>query len=215
MVRDVGAQLGRRAMSEYSLARHGGEQLAGYTWAECLKEIGAQFGWMLQVSVQSEGVIRITVLECRFTEPEETGAYLCEFGSALFGGVIAEAFGDVKVSVNGCSETPPRHCVYAVYYRTSEESQKAPGVVYSRINNGPVQPAVEPPERQLRACLASREVQILQYMAHGSPDKAIAENLQLSVRTVENHAARIRKKLGVDNRTALVRLALRARLIEP
>ncbi|MBI2883577.1 MAG: response regulator transcription factor [Candidatus Methylomirabilis oxyfera] len=60
-----------------------------------------------------------------------------------------------------------------------------------------------------------REQQILQLIAQGFSDKQIARTLQRSVRTVENHAARVRKKLQVDNRTALVRYALRARLIEP
>jgi DNA-binding CsgD family transcriptional regulator len=199
---------------EYCLTRHAGERLVGHTWAECLKEIGAQFGWTLQVSVESEGVIRITVLDCRFGESEESEAYLCEFGSALFGGVMAEAFGDVKVCVSRCSETPPLHCVFAIHYRTSEESQKASGVVYQRIGDQPSQRAEGPLQRKLGARLTSRETQVLQHIAHGLPDRQIAESLQLSVRTVENHAARIRKKLGADNRTALVRLALRAGLIE-
>lgn len=215
IVRSVGVQLGRRAVAEYSLARYGSEQLAGYTWAECLKEIGAQFGWTLQVSVESEGVIRITVLDCRFAEPDESGSYLCEFGSALFGGIMAEAFGDVKVCVSGCSETPPRNCVFAIYYRISEESRTASGIVYSRISDRPVQPAEDPLGRMPSARLTSRETQILQHIAHGLPNREIAENLQLSVRTVENHAARIRKKLSIGNRAALVRFALRTGLVDP
>lgn len=39
-------------------------------------------------------------------------------------------------------------------------------------------------------------------------------HLRLSVRTVENHAARIRKKLRVGNRAALVRFALESRPID-
>lgn len=215
MVREVGAQLGRQAVSEYSLARNGGERLAGYTWAECLKEIGKQFGWTLQVSVESEGVIRVTVLDCRVAEPDESGSYLCEFGSALFGGVMAEAFGDVKICVSECSGASPFHCVFTIYYRTSEESMAASGVVYQRISDQPSQRADGLLEKKPGVCLTSRETQILQHIAHGLPDKEIATALQLSVRTVENHAARIRKKLQVENRTALVRFALRARLIEP
>ncbi len=214
MVRGIGAQLGRQALSEYCLTRHAGERLDGYTWAECLKEIGEQFGWTLQVAVESDGVIRVTVLECQVAKSDEAGSYLCEFGSALFGGAMAEAIGDVKVCVSECSETSPLHCNFAIYYRSSEESLAASGVVYPRTSD-PVTPLIEETLRgNLGARLTSRETQVLQHIAQGLPDREIAESLQLSVRTVENHAARIRKKLQVDNRTALVRYALRARLIE-
>ena len=43
----------------------------------------------------------------------------------------------------------------------------------------------------------------------------IAENLGISVRTAENHVARLRGKLGVDSRGSLIRLALRHGLTDP
>lgn len=213
VVRDVGEQLGRQALPEYCLARHATGRLVGYTWAECLKEIAAQFGWTLRVAVESEGVIRVTVLGCRFGECEESGSYLCEFGSGLFGGAMAEAIGDVKVCVSECSETPPRHCVFAIYYRESAESLAAPGVAYPGSGNLPAGRAAAAPVGQSGALLTPRETQILRHVAQGFQDKQIAVALQVSVRTVENHAARIRKKLGVGNRAALVRFALRAHLV--
>ncbi|CBE69155.1 MAG: response regulator transcription factor [Candidatus Methylomirabilis oxygeniifera] len=214
-LRSVGAQLGRQAVTEYCQVRQAGGRPKGYTWAECLKEIGGQFGWTLRVAVESEGVIRVDVLGCQATEPDEPESYLCELGSALFGGAMAEAIGDVKVCVSSCSETPPLHCSFAIYYRSSEESLTTPGIVYTRISD-PAAPLIEEPlHDSLGARLTLRETQVLQHIAQGLPDREIAESLQLSVRTVENHAARIRKKLQVDNRTALVRYALRAHLIEP
>lgn len=215
MVRSVGGQLGRQAVSEYCYIRQAGGRPKGYTWAECLKEIGEQFGWTLRVAVESAGVIRVDVLGCRVAGPDEPESYLCELGSALFGGAMAEAIGDVKICVSECSETPPLHCSFAIYYRSSEESLAATGVVYPQMSD----PATSLIEGllcdSLGARLTLRETQVLQHIAQGLPDREIAESLQLSVRTVENHAARIRKKLQVDNRTALVRYALRARLIEP
>lgn len=214
-VRGVGAQLGRQAVSEYCQVRQAGEWPKGYTWAECLKDVAAEFGWTLRVAVESEGVIHVDVLGCQVTEPGEPESYLCELGSALFGGAMAEAVGDVKVCVSRCSETPPLHCTFAIYYRSSEESRAATGVVYPRIGD-PGAPLIEKPlYDSLGVRLTLRETQVLRHIAQGLPDREIAESLQLSVRTVENHAARIRKKLQVDNRTALVRYALRARLIEP
>lgn len=44
--------------------------------------------------------------------------------------------------------------------------------------------------------------------------KEIAAALHLSVRTVQNHAAQVRRKLGIGSRTALVRFALRAPLAD-
>jgi DNA-binding CsgD family transcriptional regulator len=214
MVRSVGTQLGRQALSEHWLLRQAGGWLRGYTWAECLKEIGEQFGWTLRVAVESEGVIRVRVLACRFGESDEFGSYLCEFGSGLFGGAMAAAIGEVKVCMSRCSETPPRNCVLTIYFRPSKKSLAAPGTVYPRISDLAARGAEKPLDSMPSARLTSREIQILQHIAHGLSDKEIAERLQLSVRTVENHAARIRKKLSVGNRAALVRFALRTRLVD-
>lgn len=213
MVRDVGAQLGRQALSEYRGACCRGRQRDGYTWAECLKEIGEQFGWTLRVVVESEGVIRVTVKGCQIAETAEPNPYLCELGSALFGGAMSEAIGDVKVSVSECSATPPLHCAFAIYYRESEESLAAPGIIYRRMHDRPAERLQGPSYNGLGARLTPREAQILQHIAQGLQDKAIAVTLRVSVRTVENHAARIRKKLRVSNRAALVRFALDSRLI--
>lgn len=215
MVRGVGAQLGRQALLEYCQTRHAGGRRDGYTWAECLKEIGEQFGWTLRVAVESEGVIRVTVLGCRLAESSEAGSYLCEFGSGLFGGAMAEAIGDVKVCVSRCSETPPLHCAFAIYYRMSKESRAASGIVYPQMRDRAAWRAQWQPVSGPAVRLTTRETQVLRCIAQGLPDKEIATALRLSVRTVENHAARIRKKLHIGgNRAALVRFALQNRLAD-
>lgn len=214
MVRDVGAQLGRQAVSEYCLMRHPDGRLNGYTWAECLKEIGEQFGWTLRVAVESDGVIRVTVLRCDVAESDESGLHLCEFASGLFGGAMAEAIGDVKVCVSRCSETPPRSCAFAIYYRESEETLATPGVVYPRMGDPAARGAEKSLDNRPSARLTSRETQVLRHIAQGLPDREIASVLNLSVRTVENHAAQIRKKLRVNSRVALVRFAFRTRLAD-
>lgn len=214
MVREVGEQLGRQALSEYCLARHATGRFVGYTWAECLKEIAAQFGWTLRVSVESEGVIYVTVLGCQVAEPDRADACLCEFASGLFGGAMAEAIGDVKVCERRCSEAPPLQCVFAIYYRASEESLALPGVVYGPMSVRTTRPVQRPLRDDPDVRLTVREGQILRHIAQGLSDKKIAAELQLSVRTVENHAARIRKKLQAGNRAALVRFALQSGLIE-
>jgi non-specific serine/threonine protein kinase len=63
--------------------------------------------------------------------------------------------------------------------------------------------------------LTSREIEVLRMLVAGLPDRAIAETLFLSVRTVEAHVARILNKLGVHTRTAAVSAAILAGLVDP
>jgi DNA-binding NarL/FixJ family response regulator len=61
--------------------------------------------------------------------------------------------------------------------------------------------------------LTPRELEVLQLLAEGLPNKAIAEQLGISDQTVKFHVASISGKLGATNRTAVVRKALRRGLI--
>lgn len=60
--------------------------------------------------------------------------------------------------------------------------------------------------------LSRRELDVLRGVAAGKSNRAIAEELALSPRTVENHLANIYAKIGVDNRAAAVAFALRHNL---
>jgi DNA-binding NarL/FixJ family response regulator len=62
--------------------------------------------------------------------------------------------------------------------------------------------------------LTDRERQVRSMMEQGLPDKLIAEQLVLSVKTVEKHAGAVLRKTGARNRTELAALASRARLRE-
>ncbi|HET7051203.1 MAG TPA: response regulator transcription factor [Solirubrobacteraceae bacterium] len=61
--------------------------------------------------------------------------------------------------------------------------------------------------------LSPREVEVLRLIALGHTSVEIAAKLELSRRTVENHRARILRKLGCRTRADLVQLALRRHLI--
>lgn len=61
--------------------------------------------------------------------------------------------------------------------------------------------------------LTAREVQVLELLAEGLPNKAIAARLGISDQTVKFHVAAISGKLGAANRTEAVRLAVRRGLI--
>lgn len=62
--------------------------------------------------------------------------------------------------------------------------------------------------------LTGREVEVLQLLARGLPNKAIAEALVITERTVKFHVSAILSKLGADNRTDAVRLAAQRGLID-
>lgn len=61
--------------------------------------------------------------------------------------------------------------------------------------------------------LTARERQILRLLADGNTSKEIAQQLELSVNTIDNHRARILSKLGVHNTAAAIRLASRQGII--
>jgi two-component system response regulator NreC len=61
--------------------------------------------------------------------------------------------------------------------------------------------------------LSQRELEILRLIALGYTNGQIAEELYLSIRTVESHRAHIQQKLGLVDRAELVRYALDRRLV--
>jgi two-component system response regulator NreC len=62
--------------------------------------------------------------------------------------------------------------------------------------------------------LTEREVEILRLIALGHTNTEIAEQLFLSVRTVESHRARVQQKTGLSTRAELVRYALDNEIVE-
>jgi DNA-binding NarL/FixJ family response regulator len=61
--------------------------------------------------------------------------------------------------------------------------------------------------------LTAREIQVLELLAEGLPNKAIAGRLGISDQTVKFHVAALSGKLGAANRTDAVRRAVRRGLI--
>ncbi len=61
--------------------------------------------------------------------------------------------------------------------------------------------------------LSPREREVLQYVAEGNTNMAIATRLSLSVRTVESHRLSLMKKLRLGSHTDLVRFAVNQGLI--
>ena len=99
---------------------------------------------------------------------------------------------------------------------TLEEVLAAPGAVMG--------PALLPPEQPSSSAtqavppyphdLTQREVEVLQLVAAGSSNQAIADTLVISERTVNSHLVHIFNKLGVNNRAAAAAFAIRHKLAE-
>jgi DNA-binding NarL/FixJ family response regulator len=68
-------------------------------------------------------------------------------------------------------------------------------------------------EAAIEEPLTPREIQVLELLAEGLANKAIAERLAISDQTVKFHVASISGKLGAVNRTDAVRRAVRRGLI--
>jgi DNA-binding CsgD family transcriptional regulator len=82
---------------------------------------------------------------------------------------------------------------------------------------------VTPPDRSLEGgdgadavfeeALTHRELEVLELLAEGLPNKGIAERLGISDQTVKFHIASIMGKLGASNRVETVRRAVRRGLL--
>ncbi|MDQ7858408.1 MAG: response regulator transcription factor [Armatimonadota bacterium] len=63
--------------------------------------------------------------------------------------------------------------------------------------------------------LTAREREVLALIAEGHTNAEIAARLYISIKTVQTHRAHIFEKLGLHDRTELVRYAIRVGLIDP
>ena len=69
------------------------------------------------------------------------------------------------------------------------------------------------PRPEFEESLTPREIEVLELLAQGLPNKAIAARLGISDQTVKFHVSSISGKLGAANRTDAVRRAVRRGLI--
>jgi DNA-binding NarL/FixJ family response regulator len=70
-----------------------------------------------------------------------------------------------------------------------------------------------PPRRDWPAGLTAREVEVLGLLARGHPNKAIAQRLVVSPKTVSNHVEHIYAKIGVSTRAAAALFAMQHGLV--
>ncbi|YCH06771.1 response regulator [Arthrobacter sp. alpha11c] len=117
----------------------------------------------------------------------------------------ADILAAVEAGASGymLKDAPPEQIQQAVFSAAAGQTALAPEVaarLMGRIRNP--SPALSP-----------REVQLLELLATGMGNRAMAKQLFISEATVKTHLVHIYSKLGVDNRTAAIAVAAQRRII--
>jgi DNA-binding NarL/FixJ family response regulator len=69
-------------------------------------------------------------------------------------------------------------------------------------------------EHRAEDALSEREIEVLRQLASGNSNKMIADNLSLSEETIKAHMRSILSKLGANDRTHALAIALKRGIIE-
>lgn len=109
----------------------------------------------------------------------------------------------IKVVSSGGSYLHPRvtHNLVKEYRRLAKEN--ASGIIKKNIEH-----------RKPLHLLTRRECQVLQLLAEGKSNRAVAESLYISEKTVKNHVSNILQKMNVNDRTQAVVSAIRKGWVE-
>ena len=113
----------------------------------------------------------------------------------------AVGFRAVEAGATGylLKDTPPEELFRAVRATAQGESTLSPSVATRLVGRAR--------GRETQA-LSAREIDVLTLVAKGTINKIIAKDLRISEATVKTHLLHIFAKLGVDDRTAAVTVAV-------
>jgi DNA-binding NarL/FixJ family response regulator len=78
----------------------------------------------------------------------------------------------------------------------------------------PAEIAVQVAEHGSDDVLTRREIEVLQLIASGNPNKLVADKLSVSEDTIKMHVKSILSKLGANDRTHAVTIALKRGIID-
>lgn len=105
-------------------------------------------------------------------------------------------------------------CIVEDYAMLAPLAPSAPAKVSSVRSRSPAPVAPTESNHTAKAqSLSKRELQVLVLVTSGKTSREIAENLGISVRTVEAHRARISDKIGIRTVAGLTRFALKTGLM--
>lgn len=218
LLRRIGTELGRGYHEQYLAARRLSPSLASpesirRELLDCLDHLKTQWGCRHHVQPRREGHLDVTLLDCPFVDADAGIIHLCLLYGGMLGEVTGERLGCSRITVQPAERrsvplSAPPSCRITVDFAQTAASSVAPAEQPTK--ESPEQPlAVSPLDR-----LSQRECEVLRLIGEGLTDKEIAAALRVSVRTAENHAARVYNKLGIRGRARLIRFALRHHVVE-
>ncbi len=207
-LRQIGVKLGRQASEQYRLVNGVSDPLSRKDYARCLVSLKELWRWECVLLDETANSLSLRIPSCPFGNSAASGSELCALTSALLGGIAADQFGYAKVCLKRGCGIPPQNCRVTIYIRKTDESLAAQGETYPAVSEERDRPSAGFKKDASLACLSRRECEVLKLIGEGMSDKEVAATLTLSPRTVSNHGARIRAKLGISGRTGLVRFAL-------
>lgn len=108
-------------------------------------------------------------------------------------------------------DEPPVSLGIAIRQVARGEQYLSPAIAIAILQKRTTRSALTESQKSAIRSLTDREREILELLAHGMSNKAIAAQLYLSVRTVEGHLANIYSRLDVHSRTEAMLMAVRIR----
>jgi DNA-binding NarL/FixJ family response regulator len=108
-------------------------------------------------------------------------------------------------------DEPPVSLGIAIRQVARGEQYLSPAIAIAILQKRKTKAALTESQKSVIQSLTDREREILELLAQGLSNKAIAARLYLSVRTVEGHLANIYSRLDVHSRTEAMLMAVRIR----
>jgi len=106
-------------------------------------------------------------------------------------------------------------CGYLLKSMIRKELLETIRIVYSGRRHVPSEIAAELAEHVAMDLLSEREIVVLRRVSRGISNKIIAAELQVTERTIKAHMSSILSKLGANDRTHAVTIAMKRGFIEP
>jgi FixJ family two-component response regulator len=117
--------------------------------------------------------------------------------------IFITGHGDIPMAVDAM-----RKGAFDFIEKPFDDEQLLSQVLAALERFGAGEPEKPEPSASLEEILSSRQREVLQRVLDGKPSRQIAEELAISVKTVEFHRARIMQKLGVRTAAELFRRCL-------
>jgi two-component system response regulator NreC len=109
----------------------------------------------------------------------------------------------------------PEDLIYAIRAAHSGEIYLYPSLAKALVSDFLSRSAEEPEHSALEDSLTPREAEVLELLAAGLSNEEIADRLVISRHTVARHRENLMRKLGLHNRSELVKYAIRKGMIAP